>query len=253
MNRNRIVFNVLGLCFAAQILAFSPSASAGATLPPYDCHRATGPISIDGKLDEADWQRVTGVNFYIPQTGAKPLSNTEGKILWDDKYLYVAFKAYDKDIWGYQTMRDGPTCLEDVLEVFFKTDPSSEPYYNFEINALGTIYDAHMIKRDTECYMDGRWKHWNCEGINVGISIKGTLNNPYDVDEYWIMEVAIPFASLPTLNGKAPNVGDKWMLQLARIDCSVYLPDGIEFSASSPLSKTNFHLPAEWQTVRFER
>ncbi len=253
MNRKGIVLKALGLCVAAQILAFQQSSFAevkGPMLPAYECHRASGPVTIDGKLDEADWQSVPGVNFYLPVTGAKPISNTEGKVLWDDKCLYVAFKASDKDIWSYMTDRDSQTCLEDVLEIFFKTDPTKEPYCNFEINALGTVYDAYTIKKADGC-MDGRWKRWNCKGLKVGISINGTLNNPNDIDDYWIMEVAIPFSSLPSLGGKIPNVGDKWMFQLARYDYSVYLSNGMQFFASVPLSKPDFHMPNEWQTLQF--
>ncbi len=247
MNRNGIVLKALVLCIASQILTLKSAEAKVPTLPAYECYRATVPVNIDGKLDE--WQNVPSVDFYMPVTGEKPESKTEGRLLWDDKYLYVAFKAWDKDIWSYMTERDSPTCLEDALEIFFKPNPEKESYYNFEINATGTIYDAYHIRRmDT---MAGRWKHWNCKGLKVGISRKGTLNNPNDVDDYWIMEVAVPFSSLPSLGGNPPKVGDKWMFQLARYDYSIYLPGGMQLFSSVPLSQVDFHLCDEWQNVEF--
>lgn len=176
---------------------------------------------------------------------------TEISLLWDDNYFYVGFKAYDKDIFSYYTERDSVTCDEDVLEVFIKPDLEREPYYNFEINALNTVYDACNIKKNAGGKRMHRWKRWNCEGFKSAVTIKGTLNNWEDVDEYWILEVAIPFAGLPTLKGKTPKPGDIWLFHLARYDYSVYLPDGVETSSSAHYTEFNFHHWEDWSRLRF--
>jgi hypothetical protein len=77
------------------------------------------------------------------------------------------------------------------------------------------------------------------------------LNDPSDVDEYWQLEVAIPFADLPTLDGRAPRAGDQWLFHLARYDYSVYLPEGVELSSCAPLRKVDFHRYEDWITLRF--
>ncbi|MFH1903301.1 MAG: carbohydrate-binding family 9-like protein [Candidatus Omnitrophota bacterium] len=146
--------------------------------------------------------------------------------------------------------------MEDVLEVFLKPDPVAhpdgpDPYYNFEINALGTVLDAFNVKRGGAGNYT-RWSDWNCEGLKIAIQIKGTLNDWRDKDEYWTLEVAIPFAGLPSLNGKAPKKGNVWLFNLARYDYSVYLPNGVELSSYSPLSWANFHLYEDWAKLRFE-
>jgi hypothetical protein len=99
----------------------------------------------------------------------------------------------------------------------------------------------------------GRGARWNCPGLKIGIRVHGTLNNWQDTDTGWTLEVAIPFASLPTLDKRPPDPGTVWKFQLARYDYSVHLPgDGRELSASIPLSKANFHLPGEWGSLRFD-
>jgi hypothetical protein len=216
-----------------------------------DCVRIDKPIKVDGLLDEAAWQKADVLDFYVPETHNAPLSKTEGRLLWDSKYLYVGLKAYDRDIWSYHKNRDDPTCYEDVLEVFFKTDPEKEPYYNFEINALNTVYDAFNIRRG-KAGGDYRWKQWNCPGLKSAVSIKGTLNNCEDEDEYWILEVAIPFSGLPTLKGRVPVPGETWLLNLARYDYSIYLPEGVELSSCARLSKVDFHRSEEWLNLRFK-
>ncbi|PIV63785.1 MAG: hypothetical protein COS11_05625, partial [bacterium (Candidatus Ratteibacteria) CG01_land_8_20_14_3_00_40_19] len=141
----------------------------------YSCLFTSEPVKIDGSLDEPVWQRAKIVNFIIPVTHKEPLSKTEAKLLWDKDYLYVSFKAYDKDIWSYFKQRDSRTCDEDVLEIFIKTNPEKEPYYNFEINALGTVYDAFNLKRGAGGGDHHRWSRWDCQGLRSAVVIKGTL------------------------------------------------------------------------------
>lgn len=218
----------------------------------YTCLYTRQAIKTDGLLNEPAWEKAETLSFVLPVTHKKPLSRTEGKLLWDNNYLYVGFKAYDKDIWSYFKERDSTTCDEDVLEVFIKTDPGKDPYYNFEINALGTVYDAFNIKRGAGGSDHHRWSRWNCRGLKVGVKIEGTLNNPEDEDEYWQLEVAIPFSSLSTLKGKRPKPGDRWLFHLARYDYSVYLPDGVELSSCAPLSAVSFHKYEDWISLKFE-
>ena len=219
---------------------------------PYRCPFISEPMKIDGLLNEPAWQRAKPLNFMVPVTFENARSETEARLLWDREYLYVGFRAYDKDIWSYYTERDDPTCHEDVLEVFFKTDPTKEPYYNFEINALGTVYDAYNLRRQG-AGGGHRWSQWNCEGLKVGVHVEGTLNDPEDVDEYWQLEVAIPFAELPGLKGNTPKPGDEWLFHLARYDYSVYLPEGVELSSCARLSEVQFHRYEDWLTLRFEK
>jgi hypothetical protein len=217
----------------------------------YECCHTPEPIKIDGLLDEPQWQRAKLVDFMIPVTHEMPLSKTEARLLWDDDYLYVAFKAYDKDIYSYFTERDSHTCYEDVLEIFLKPAPTEDPYYNFEINALNTVYDAFNVQREAGGPDHHRWNRWNCEGLRSAVTIKGTLNDWQDIDEYWQLEVAIPFAELPTLKGTSPRPGDQWLFHLARYDYSVYLPDGLELSSCAPLSEVNFHRYEDWIPLKF--
>jgi hypothetical protein len=216
----------------------------------YYCPFSETPITVDGELNEPVWGKAKIISLVIPVSFAQPISKTEARIVYDKDFLYVAFKAYDEDIWGMTIERDGATSLEDVLEVFFKTDPAKDPYFNFEINALGTVLDAYNLKRGAAGNYK-RWSQWNCAGLKMASKVKGTVNNWTDRDEYWILEVAIPFAEIPTLGGKAPIKGDKWLFTLARYDYSIYLPKGSELTASAPLSVLNFHWYEDWPELIF--
>ncbi len=216
----------------------------------YHCHFSKQAIAIDGDFDKPVWRKSSPIRFYIPGTGQAPESKTEAGLLWDENYLYVCFKAYDKDIFAYHTERDSSTCRDDVLEVFFKTESSKEHYYNFEINALNTVYDAHNLRRNT-AGGHHRWKRWNCNGLKSCVTIKGSLNHPYDIDEYWQLELAIPFRELDLGGKEQPETGDKWLFSLCRYDYSVYLEEGVELSSSSRLTVADFHKWEDWNDLEF--
>lgn len=218
----------------------------------YTCVYAAAPMKVDGVFDEPAWQEAEAITeFTLPVTHQAPSSRTEVKLRWDDSCLYVAYKAYDKDVWGLFTERDSYTCREDVLELFFKLGLEKEAYVNFEINALGTVYDAYTPLR--EVGMGRRWKHWDCAGLRTGITVRGTLNNWRDTDEYWQLEVAVPFADIPGLNGRAPKGGDVWYFHLARYDYSVYIENGTENMSCARLSEPSFHADADWIPLVFSR
>lgn len=220
----------------------------------YECRYTPESPRIDGHLWTPVWEKAPELEFRIPVTNATPQGAAIGRLLWDDRYLYAAIQAFDKDIWGYFTERDSATCNEDVLELFIKPRHDSPAYFNFEINALGTVYDAFNVKRAAGGEDHHRWKVWNCEGLRVGVEVKGTLNDWEDVDEYWCLELAVPFAGLPLLRGRTPDPGDTWMFHLARYDYSVYLEEGMELSSTTTFkSKTGsfFHRYEDWQTLKF--
>ena len=233
------------------LIPFGCEAGSRPKAPIYNCPYTSESIKVDGLLDEAAWELAKTLSFVIPATLKETVSKAEGKLIWDDNYLYVGIKAYDKDVWSYLTKHDSTTCFEDVLEVFVKPSLTEDPYYNFEINAINTVYDGFNLKRYAGGEDHHRWHRWNCPNFKSAVHVKGTLNNHEDEDEYWQLEIAIPFASLPSLKGKVPAAGDKWTFHLSRYDYSIYLDDGVELSSTALLSKVDFHKAKDWSTLEF--
>lgn len=68
--------------------------------------KAQGKITIDGKLDEADWNNAQTITDFFrtePKQSGKYLYETEVKILFDDKNIYVG--AFCKDSLGKKGIR----------------------------------------------------------------------------------------------------------------------------------------------------
>ena len=238
------------VCLCASGCALAPRASFPGS-PEYTCRRAQGPITIDGRATEPAWERAGVLPFFIPKTFTAPQSRTEARMLYDDQYIYITFKAYDKDIWHIHTKRDENTWEEDVVEAFFKLDEDQNPYYEFEFNAIGVIWDGFMSHRGAAGTYR-RWSQWDSEGLNVATRVRGTLNHWQDEDESWTCEVAIPLEDLTVPSGHPARAGDRWKFQLARYDYSTYLEKGRELTSCAPLRLADFHRYEDFLTLVFE-
>ena len=68
--------------------------------PPYAVSRATGPIKVDGNLEDGAWQTATVVELTYetrPAENTPPPVKTDVLITHDDDNLYVGFRAHDPD------------------------------------------------------------------------------------------------------------------------------------------------------------
>src|SRR5579872_7407974 len=79
--------------------------------PPrgYVAYRATGPLTIDGKLDEAAWQAAPWSEDFVDIEGdrqPKPSYRTRVKMLWDDKNLYLAAELEEPHVQASLTEHD---------------------------------------------------------------------------------------------------------------------------------------------------
>jgi hypothetical protein len=90
-------------------------------------------------------------------------------------------------------------------------------------------------------------RDWRCEGWERGVRVRGTLDRRDDVDVWWSVEWAIPFAALP--GGRAPAPGERWRANFFRIDQA----RGGQYSAWSPTfaDPPDFHLPDRFGVIEF--
>lgn len=100
---------------------------------------------IDGKLDDDCWKTGTWEDNYvqyIPNEGGKPSYKTELKILYDDKNIYVAIRAYDAEpdkIHRYAGLRDD--FAGDIVGVNFDSYHDHRTGFEFDLTAYGQKID----------------------------------------------------------------------------------------------------------------
>lgn len=183
-------------------------------LPTLEVRRATQPITIDGKLDDAAWAGAQAVTFQFPwpqQTGAP--QKTTARLLWDNKFLYIGYDCEDADITAQYTLRDDPTYKDDAVEAFINPRPDqTDIYFGFEMNARAVMYDY--------VYLVGKflYKRLDLQGLQLATSLNGTLNASGDKDRGWSLELAIPLTEFEPMSRSLPKPGDIWAINLNRWD-----------------------------------
>jgi len=212
----------------------APAAASELPAPPkrYGCRKASGPIRVDGKLDEAAWSLAPWTDDFVDIEGdrkPRPRYRTRVKMLWDDRYFYIAAEMEEPDVWASYRERDMIVFHENDFEIFIDPDSDTRQYYELEVNCLGTIFDLFLCRR----YKDGgpAVHGWDAAGLLTGIHVDGTMNDPRDEDRGWTLEWAIPWSSLVPPKGiencpceeeekragAAPKPGDTWRVNFSRV------------------------------------
>ncbi len=260
---------VLVLCFALSALAAAFPVPAIEWNPRgYLCPRTEGTIVIDGRLDEAAWERAPWTEEFVDIEGElKPLPHyrTRAKMLWDDEYFYVAAEMEEPQLWATYRERDSVIYHENDFEVFIDPDGDNHEYYELEINALGTEWDLFLVKP----YRDGgpALHGWDIAGLKTAVDLQGTINDSSDIDEGWTVEIAFPWKALAEAAHRAcpPKPGDRWRVNFSRVQWRIEpAPEGyakILDEEGKPLPEYNWvwspqgliamHYPEMWGFVEF--
>ncbi len=235
----------------------------------YICYRTSESLEIDGEFDESDWQKAVRTKYFVDIEGSlkpKPRFWTYVKMLWDDNYLYIAAEIQEPHLWATIEERDAKIYEDNAFEVFIDPDGDTHEYYELEINAFGTFWDLFLTKpyRDS-----GRMiSSWDIYGLETGIAMNGTINDPSDIDSRWRVELAIPWDVLgeATTQLSPPQDGDLWRINFFRVIWPLETKDGkyVKFknrqtgkpapplyAVWSPHGLFNSHYPELWGYVQF--
>jgi hypothetical protein len=217
-------------------------------LPTAEVPRATGPITPDGKLDEAAWAEAPVLTFADSMGSDRPVAfPTRLRLLWDDQNLYVGFEAVDADVTERYAKRDDPIYEHETVELFLMPNvvaPQLGPYVELQASPGGVIFDASFEARRQG--MNTRWD----AAQKVGTTVDGTLDGD-EPDRGWVSEWAVPFTSLRGVSA-APKAGDEWRMNAFRIE--KHRKDGQlagEYTAWSPPRVGDFHNTARFGRLRF--
>ncbi|WP_374579950.1 carbohydrate-binding family 9-like protein [Pseudoduganella sp.] len=232
-------------------LAAVLAAALGAPLS-YECLRAAAPVHVDGKIDDPAWQRAPWSSDFIDIEGdskPRPKYRTRVKMLWDDRYLYIAAELEEPDVKATLTQRDSVIFKDNDFEVFLKPLPATKSYYEFEINALNTGWDLFLPRP----YSEGGQadNSWDIEGLQTAIGVQGTLNDPRDKDKGWTVEMAIPLTAFAARQKvPQPRAGTTWRINFSRVQWTAGKKSEDNW-VWSPQGVVNMHVPERWGFLHF--
>ena len=181
---------------AARLAALlTPEKVTPATLRRFDA-----PPVIDGKLDDEVWKSAPVFKDFIqfrPVDLVPPSQQTEVRIGYDARFLYVGFRAYDEPGKVRATVAKRDAVFDDDwVGIWLDTFDDGRRAYELIFNPLGVQADAVFTEGVSEDF-----------SVDIVMESKGVL-----MQDGYAVEVAIPFKSLRYEAGK----GKRWGLHLLR-------------------------------------
>ena len=151
--------------------------------------RIDSPVTLDGRSDEPAWEGIRPISFIQmePNFGGEPSERTEVLVAYDDCYLYMAGRLYDREsekIFSNSKQRDSGNPACEWFGIIIDS-------FNDKENALAFFTTPSGLRWDAAVFNDAQGK----EPINV------SWNTFWDVatarsKEGWFAEFRIPFSSL---------------------------------------------------------
>ncbi len=197
---NKKSFFSLILCFLF-FYGQGQSGDSSISRKKYFTKPLTGTINLDGIPSEDAWNLVEWGGDFIqrqPNEGAKPSQETAFKVLYDERFLYIAVRCYDKmpdSIIKRMGRRD--EFPGDWIEVNIDSYHDLRTAFSFTLSASG-------VRSDEAISNDGN--NWDASWNPIWFA-KAHIDK-----EGWTGELKIPFSQLRYGKGKEKV----WGLQLTR-------------------------------------
>ncbi len=258
-------------------------------LAHYTCYRATGPVIINGDLDKPVWRTAPRSRRFVDLvTGEPGFFDTRMACLWDDEALYVGFWAQEPNVRASLTERDSFIWFDNDIEIFLGGD---DCYYEFELNALNTVYEVFFIYQDAlrkgsrfdlpefdlyerdvdvlcgfqdasrigKHHRGKRWAFmdWDFPGMRSAVRVDGSINNPEQIDTGWTAEIAFPWRGMERLfAGRClpPRDGESMRASFSRFEALRYHGKTVAESAAWALNEHGVydsHIPECFSYLHF--
>lgn len=207
--------------FYFTLLFVLPALGGLAQQPGLHIKRATGNIVVDGEMNEADWNDAdvaSQFKQYFPFDSSYSKVNTEVRMTYDDRFIYVFATMYNLGPRKYVTpslRRDFRGEANDAFTVTLDTYKDRTNAFQFGINPFGVqreglISNGGANSEDLSLSWDNKW-----------------FSEAKILDDRWVCEMAIPFKTIRYKEGLS-----SWHINFYRID-SHYT----ERSTWSPVSR----------------
>ncbi len=118
--------------------------------------RATGPMTLDGRLEEPGWVAAPLAKDFIqndPQEGEPATFDTEVRLLYDDDALYIGVFARDNQPSGIivsELRKDFNTGSGDGFQVVIDTFRDERNGYQFAVNPMGAKWTPRCPTKDAK-------------------------------------------------------------------------------------------------------
>ena len=167
----------------------------------YNISKTTEAIKIDGEFNEAVWALAPKIDSFwlkFPNDLGRPQHSTEGRVTYDDKFIYFAFTIYDSGKAFIQTLKrdnghDGNDCVAIILD---PTNQRTNGFF-FVVNAFNAQSEDQLpLGEQSQWSWDNKW-----------------FSATKRYKDKWTAEIAIPFKTIRYTSDKL-----LWGINFLRVD-----------------------------------
>lgn len=145
--------------------------------------RATGPIQLDGRLDDLAWASAPVTSSFTqinPHEGKPSAQRTEVRVVYDDLALYVGVRLHDTGaITGRLGRRDMPLSDSDWFGLMIDSYHDHRTAFGFDVNPAGVRRDEVKTINVDDNSWDAVWR------VATRVDSAG-----------WTVEYRVPFSQL---------------------------------------------------------
>lgn len=189
--------------------------------PPGTIHVpfARGPIVVDGIANEVGWTgAIASPEFATGEGSPDPVGKAIARLTWDEQNLYAFITVTDSDVYSEYKTHDDPLWKADCVEMFIDADGNKRGYVELQVNPNNATFDS-WFAQGRAAKGDEAWN----SGMVTAVTMRGTADKSGDTDQGWDVEIAIPWAAVKGRDDAMgviipPRVGDRWKLNLVRVD-----------------------------------
>ena len=245
----------------------------------YVCHKADRPIRVTGGGDDPQWSAMPWTDDFVdiqgpPEVSGRPTPRYRTRVMmcYCDRYLYLFAQMEEPDVCATLTEKNVVIFQDNDFEVFIDPDGDNTNYHEYEVNALGTIWELTL----PQPYRTGAQpiNPDNIHGLISKVKVCGELNSPNSKSNGWTVELAIPFAGMSKYidpafanhshrhtRSTAPGHGEHWRINFSRVQWRWKVVDGQYVKDPpdqaednwvwSPQGVIDMHRPATWGYLQF--
>ena len=219
----------------------------------YTVKQTATPPALDAPFATGAWAAAEEgrvANFWPAGSDHRP--DVRFRVLHDEAHLYVRFEVRDRYVRAVQRDYQGAVCTDSCVE-FFVAPRAGAGYYNFEMNAGGTLL-LYYIEDPTRRPEGGFVKYtpvpaaWG-RRMRVWHSLPAVVDPEIAAPVTWGVGYCIPVALLEAYAGPLGRLsGQMWRSNFFKCGDNTSHP---HWAAWSPIAKLNFHLPECFGELEF--
>ena len=224
-----------------------PASAPEPSVPRLIARRARAPITLDGKLDEADWRATQSTGAFVNTiTGEAGAFEARAQVLYDADAIYCAFVVADDYLKASYPNADDHLWEQDTVEVMFDPEGDARNYFELQVSPRGVHFDTRYdAPRNPRPFGHVEWS----SEVKAGVSVNGTLDADSPDTDYTV-ELRVPWTAFATGEPPAtrPSAGTTWRINFFVMDAR---ERGVRAVGWSPPRVGDFHTLAQFGRVVF--